>query len=102
MSSKPASHRVFFVFALLAALVLTGLPAQAQPVRRPAPSVTVPGHTVLSDLWRFVVRLWPGVTAKEGTSIDPNGSPNHASTPVTPTGSATNDEGVTIDPDGSK
>jgi hypothetical protein len=102
MSSKPASHRVFFVFALLAALVLASLPVQARPVRRSAPSVTVSGATVLSGLWRFVVSLWPGVTAKEGTSIDPNGSPNHGSTPVTPTGSATNDEGMSIDPDGSK
>jgi hypothetical protein len=102
MLSKPASHRAFFAFALLAALVLASLPAQARPVRRPALSVTVSGDTVLSGLWRFVVRLWPGVTAKEETSIDPNGSPNHAGTPVPPTGSATNDEGMSIDPDGSR
>jgi hypothetical protein len=99
MSSKSASHRVFFAFALLAALVLASLPVQARPVRRPAPSVTAPGDTVLSGIWRFVVRLWPGVTAKEGTSIDPNGSPGHA---VAPTGSTTNDEGTSIDPDGRK
>jgi len=102
MSSKSASHRVFLVLALLAAFILTSPPTQARPVRRPAPSVAVPGDTVLSGLWRFVVRLWPGVTAKEGVLIDPNGSPNHAGTPVTPTGSATNDEGMSIDPDGSR
>jgi len=98
MSSKPASYRAFFAFALLATLIFTSLPAQARPVRRPAPTVTAPGD-ILSELWRFVVRLWPGVTAKEGMSIDPNGSPGHT---VAPTGSATSDEGVTIDPNGSK
>jgi hypothetical protein len=98
MSSKPASYRAFFAFALLAALILASLPAQARPVRRPAPAVTAPGD-ILSELWRFVVRLWPGVTAKEGTSIDPNGSPGHT---VAPAGSTTSDEGTSIDPDGRK
>ena len=98
MSSKSASHRVFLAFALLAALVLASLPAQGRPVRRSVSTVTVTGDTVLSGLWRFVVRLWPGVTGKEGVLIDPNGSPSHASTPV----GGTTDEGVTIDPNGSK
>ena len=77
MSSKPASHRVFFVLTLLAALALASLPAQARPVHRPAAGrqiVAVPGDAGLSGLWRFVLSLWPGGTAKEGTSIDPNGS----------------------------
>ncbi len=98
MSSKSAKPRVFFAFALLAALALSSLPAQARPVRRPAPSVTVPGDTVLSSLWRFVVSLWAPGTEKEGMSIDPNGSPSHASAPV----GGTTDEGTSIDPNGSK
>lgn len=104
MSSKPASHRVFFVLILLAALVLASLPAQARPVRRPATdrhSVAVPGDTALSGIWRFVVSLWSRGTAKEGTSIDPDGNTNHTGASTTPTGDLT-DEGVTIDPNGSK
>ncbi|HEY3566805.1 MAG TPA: hypothetical protein VGP73_02640 [Thermoanaerobaculia bacterium] len=101
MSSKPASHRVFFVFLLLAALILASLPAQARTVHRsPASrnSVAVSGDTVLSGIWRFVVSLWPGVVVKEGTSIDPDG--NHT-TSTTPTGDLI-DEGMSIDPNGSK
>jgi hypothetical protein len=96
MSSKPASQRIFFAFALLAALVLASLPAQARPVRRPTTgsrSVAVPGDTALTGIWRFVMGLWPGGTAKEGVLIDPNGGTNHAGTP---------DEGMSIDPNGRK
>ncbi len=98
MSSKSAKPRIFFVFALLAALALSSLPAQGRPVRRPIPSVTVPGDTVLSNLWRFVASLWKPGMEKEGMSIDPNGSPNPASAPV----GGTTDEGTSIDPDGRK
>lgn len=98
MSSKSAKPRIFFVFALLAALAFSSLPAQGRPVRRSAPSVTVPGDSGLSSLWRFVVSLWTPGTEKEGMSIDPNGSPNHASTPA----GGTTDEGTSIDPNGSK
>ncbi len=97
MSSKLSSHRVFFAFALLTAFVLASLPVQARPVRRPAAdrqAVAVAGDSGLNALWRFVVGLWPGVTAKEGVTIDPDGAHNHAS--------KTNDEGVTIDPNGSR
>lgn len=101
MSSKPASHRVFFVFFLLAVLVLASLPAQARMVHRPTTtrnSVAVSGDTALSGIWRFVVSLWPGGTTKEGVLIDPNGGTNH-------TGTSTGDlidEGTSIDPDGSR
>ena len=101
MSSKPASQHIFLAFTLLAALVLASLPAQGRPVRRPAPSVTVPGDTALARVWSFVVNLWPRGTTKEGMSIDPNGSTNHAGTPATPAGDLT-DEGMSIDPDGRK
>lgn len=101
MSSKPASHRVFFVFTLLAALVLASLPAQARTVRRSTAtrnSVTVSGDSILSGIWRFAVSLWPGGTTKEGVLIDPNGGANQAGTSA---GDLTN-EGMSIDPDGIK
>ena len=102
MSSKPASHRVFFVFVLLATLVLTGLPAQARPIHRSAVSrnsVAVSGDTILSGIWRFVVSLWPGrTTTKEGMSIDPNGGTHPAGTSA----GDLIDEGTSIDPNGSK
>jgi hypothetical protein len=103
MSSKPASQRIFIAFVLLAALVLASLPAQARPVRRPATDrhpVAVSGDSrALSGIWRFVVSLWLRGTAKEGTSIDPDG--NHTGTSTAPAGDLI-DEGVTIDPNGSK
>ena len=101
MSSKPASHRVFFVFVLLAALVLTSLPTQARQVHRSTASrnsVAVSGDTILSGLWRFAVSLWPHGTTKEGMSIDPNGGTHQAGTS---TGDLI-DEGTSIDPNGSK
>jgi hypothetical protein len=104
MSSKPASQRIFTAFALLAALIAASLPIQARPVRRPATdrhSVAVPGDTTLSGIWHFVVSLWTRGTAKEGTSIDPDGNTNHAGASTTPAGDLI-DEGVTIDPNGSK
>jgi hypothetical protein len=101
MSSKPASQRIFLALTLLAALVLASLPAQGRPVRRPTPSVTVPGDTALARIWSFVVNLWPRGTTKEGMSIDPNGGTNHSGTSTAPAGDLT-DEGVTIDPNGSK
>jgi hypothetical protein len=88
MSSKPASQRIFLALTLLAALVLASLPAQGRPVRRPTPSVTVPGDTALARIWSFVVNLWPRGTTKEGMSTAPAGD--------------LTDEGVTIDPNGSK
>jgi hypothetical protein len=102
MSSKPASQRVFIAFVLLAALVLTSLPAQARPVRRPATgrhSVAVSGDTALSGIWRFVVSLWTRGTSKEGTSIDPDG--NHMGTSTAPSGDLI-DEGMSIDPNGGR
>jgi hypothetical protein len=104
MSSKPASQRIFLAFVLLAALVLASLPAQARPIRRPTTDphfVAVPGDTALTRVWSFVVGLWPRETAKEGTSIDPDGNTNHGGMSTAPPGDLT-DEGVTIDPNGSK
>jgi hypothetical protein len=104
MSSKLSLPRVFFAFALLAAFVLASLPAQARPVRRPVTgrqAVAVAGDSSLTALWRFVLGFWPRGTAKEGMSIDPNGSSNHTGTPILPPGDLTN-EGTSIDPDGRK
>jgi hypothetical protein len=104
MSPKPVSPRVFCVFALFAALVLASLPAQARPFRRPPadrPAVAAAGDSGLASLWHLLVGLWPGVRAKEGVTIDPNGSSNHAGTQVVPPGDLV-DEGTSIDPDGSR
>lgn len=104
MSSKPASQRIFIAFALLAALITASLPIQARPVRRPATerySVAVTGDSALSGIWSFVVSLWTRETAKEGTSIDPDGNTNHTGASTTPAGDLI-DEGTSIDPNGSK
>jgi hypothetical protein len=104
MSSKSASHRVFFAFVLLAAFILASLPAQARTIRRPTTSrnsVAVSGDNTLTSLWRFVVSLWLRGTTKEGMSIDPNGNTNHTGTSANPAGDLI-DEGTSIDPDGSK
>jgi hypothetical protein len=104
MSSKSASRRVFFTFALLAALILASLPTQARTVHRPTTSrtsVAVSGDDGLSGIWRFVVSLWPRGTTKEGTSIDPDGNANHTGASTNPAGDRI-DEGTSIDPNGSK
>lgn len=103
MLKNHASYRAFPVLALLAALLLASLPAQAQPSRRPAagfPAVAAFGENGLARFWSFVAHLWqPGVMTKEGMSIDPNGGKNGAVTPVNPASSGS-DEGTSIDPDG--
>jgi hypothetical protein len=101
MPSKSAYHRVFFTFALLAALVIASLPAQARTAHRSTTSrnsVAVSGDSGLSGIWRFVVSLWPRGTTKEGMSIDPNGNTNGVGTS---TGDLI-DEGVLIDPNGTR
>jgi hypothetical protein len=101
MPSKSAYRRVFFTFALLAALVLASLPVQARTVHRSTTghnSVAVSGDDGLSGIWRFVVSLWPRGTTKEGMSIDPDGNSNHTGTSA----GDLIDEGVLIDPNGTK
>jgi hypothetical protein len=98
MPSNRFFHRVFAVFALLAALVLVSIPVQAQEARRPVQRLQA--VTVFGDggagIWRFVVSLLPRVMSKEGMTIDPNGGSNHqGATPNT-----SKDEGPTIDPNG--
>ncbi len=99
MLPNRAPQSVFTVFALLAILVFTSLPAQARTVRHPAKgrhAVAVSGDNGLARIVSFLVNLWPQ-GMKEGTSIDPNGAPK-------PQGMAApgdlDDEGVTIDPNG--
>jgi hypothetical protein len=101
MSSRSAFHRVFFVFALLAAFIFASLPAQARTIRRPTTSrnsVAVSGDNALASLWRFVVSLWPRGTSKEGVLIDPNGGTHQVGTSA----GDLIDEGTSIDPNGSK
>jgi hypothetical protein len=103
MLPNRAPHSVFTVFALLAVLVLTSLPAQARPVRHPATdrhSVTVSGDKGLVRILSFLVNLWPE-GMKEGTSIDPNGAPKPQGMTTAPSGGL-DDEGMSIDPDGRK
>jgi hypothetical protein len=102
MSTNRSSQSVFTVFALLATLVLASLPAQGRTVHRPTAgrhAVTASGDNSLARLWSFLVSLWPQGMAKEGMSIDPNGSPRHEGTSIDPNGGL-NHEGMTIDPDG--
>jgi hypothetical protein len=96
MVPNRASRNVFSVLVLLVALVLASVPAQAQPVRRPATghrAVAVSGENGLSRLWSSLVNLM-----KEGTSIDPDGK-HGAGVTVNPT-SGGSDEGTSIDPNG--
>jgi hypothetical protein len=87
MSKNTFSCRAFARFALLAALVLAGLPAQAREMRSPvrhAHGVAVPGE----GIWRFVLNLLPQGMWKEGMTIDPNGAPIHQGGTSTPAGFA--------------
>jgi hypothetical protein len=102
MSTNRASNRVSTVLVLLAALVLTGLPAGAQAARQPAhrlQAVAVFGDGGLAGIWKFFADLLPRGLRKEGMSIDPNGNPNHQGALVTPAGTL-DDEGPSIDPNG--
>lgn len=104
MPSKSAYRRVFFVFSLLAALVLASLPTQARTAHRPPTnrnSVAVSGDDGLSRIWRFFVSLWPWGTTKEGVLIDPNGNTNHTGAATNPAGDRI-DEGTSIDPNGGR
>ena len=100
MSRNSGIRFVVGVLALFLVSVFTSLPAPAQPLRRPAAGlgkVAVLGEGAL----RWVRDLFSGLlaqgTAKEGMSIDPNGSQNPGGTPVDP---GLDGEGVSIDPDG--
>jgi hypothetical protein len=102
MSTNRAFYRVSTALVLLAALVLTGLPAGAQAARQPVQrfqAVAAFGDGGLARIWRFVARLLPSGFSKEGMSIDPNGGSNHQGVVVTPAGTV-GDEGPTIDPNG--
>lgn len=79
-------HRVLSVIVLLSALVLASVPAQALPVRHPAPKVAVLGEGLFVWVRNLLASLgFPGM-AKEGVMIDPDGLESP--------------EGVSIDPDG--
>jgi len=89
------------LFALLAVIILTSLPAQARTVRHPAKgrhAVAVSGDNGLARIVSFLVNLWPQGT-KEGTSIDPNGAPKPQGMTTAPGGDL-DGEGTSIDPDG--
>jgi hypothetical protein len=97
MVPNRASRSVFSVLVLLAALVLASVPAQSQPVRRPATghrAVAASGENSLARLWRSLVNLM-----KEGVLIDPNGGSHGAGTTTVPVGGGS-DEGTSIDPNG--
>lgn len=104
MSTNHVSRRVLTACALLVALVLASVPAQARPAHPSATglqAVAGCGENGLARLWSFFASLVPQVTTKEGMSIDPDGAPNHGGTSVTPH-SSLNDEGTSIDPNGRK
>lgn len=102
MSPNPFYRRSLTVFALLIALVLSSVPAQARPAHHPATGLQAVagfGEDGLVRIWSFVASLLTQGTAKEGVLIDPNGAPKPGGTSTAP-GSSLNDEGVTIDPNG--
>jgi hypothetical protein len=102
MSTNSFYRRSLTAFALLIALALASVPAQARPVHRPATGLQAVagfGENALARLWSFVASLLPQGTVKEGMSIDPDGAVKPSGTSTVP-GSSLNDEGVTIDPNG--
>ncbi|MEO6194751.1 MAG: hypothetical protein ABIS20_17195 [Thermoanaerobaculia bacterium] len=101
MLPNRSPQNIFTVFALLAVLVLTSLPAQARPGRHSAthrPAVAVSGDNGLTRIWSFLLSL---TTTKEGVTIDPNGAPKPQGITTAPSGDL-DDEGMSIDPDGRK
>jgi len=97
MLSNRVSRRAFPLLVLLAALVLAGVPAQAQPAHRPVmgrQAAAAAGENGLAHFWRSVTNLM-----KEGVLIDPNGGSHGAGTTIVPAGGGS-DEGTSIDPNG--
>jgi len=97
MLSNRVSRRAFPLLVLLAALVLAGVPAQAQPAHRPVTgrqAAAAAGEKSLVRFWHFMTNLM-----KEGMSIDPNGGSHGAGTTTVPAGGGS-DEGTSIDPNG--
>jgi len=96
MSPNHRLRRSCPIFLLLAALLFASLPAQAAAGHRPpavARKVAVLGESALSWLRHLLGGLWMRGIAKEGPSIDPNGTPQPGNS---------SDEGMTIDPDGHR
>jgi len=86
MLKNPRLHRALSVLVLLSTLVLASVPAQALPVRQPAPKVAALGEGLFAWVRNLLASLvLPGMT-KEGVTIDPNG--------------VESPEGMSIDPDG--
>lgn len=96
MSPNRSLRRAFPVFLLLVALLFTSLPVHAAPARR---DVAALGEEAIAWIHELLAGLWGRGLAKEGTSIDPNGQPKEGMS-IDPDGQG-NDEGVTIDPNGS-
>lgn len=87
----------FVVLVLLAVLLLTAAPLQANPSRIAAngtPSISFDAFAFLSGLWERAARLLGGVREKNGVLIDPDGATSPSPSP-NPT-----DEGASIDPNG--
>ena len=99
MSLKLKQIWVLTVFCSLGFLFLSP-PLHAQPPHRPLADawshLAALGDSVLARIDDFVLGIWHQGGDKEGTSIDPNASPN----PQGPQSGAPTDEGVTIDPNG--
>lgn len=98
MSPKPKQKWTLLVVSSMAFLLLS-LPAQAQPVRRPLAEawkkLTVLSDSVVNRIGDLFLGLWQAGAVKEGTSIDPDGSPHSAD----PQGTSS-EEGTSIDPNG--
>jgi len=98
MSLKPKQIWTLTIVFSLAFLLLSS-PVHAQPSRRPLADawaqVSALGDSVLVRIGNLLLGVWQHGAAKEGTSIDPNGSPKPQAPP-----SGTTDEGVLIDPNG--
>lgn len=87
--------RIGVTLVLAAVLVsLPALPAWGAGPAAEAPAALWAGPTGPWDaLWSFLSRLW----AKEGSSMDPNGTPQDQSLPW----AGADKEGSSMDPDGS-
>jgi hypothetical protein len=97
----PAAFRT--AAAVILALSLAPLSAQAAPVVRSVPVMEKLDLTAWLPAWLPMLRqLWTRAWSGEGMSIDPNGKP---AAPVVPNaapapGGAGLNEGMSLDPDG--
>jgi hypothetical protein len=93
-------RRALPVLVVLAGLALP-FPAQAAPVRPGFRSSAVL-ESLPASVWKWASRLWPAALQKNGSMVDPNGTPVPAggTNGAAPRAGGAGDNGSMVDPDG--